>query len=77
MADLTELETEVAENTTVVGSAIALINGFKDRLAAAGVDPAKLAALRDALDINSNALAAAVEANTPAEARADAPADEA
>jgi exodeoxyribonuclease V beta subunit len=35
------------------------------------------AALRDALDINSNALAAAVEANTPAEARADAPADEA
>lgn len=64
--DITELETEVAEEVTIMASATALINGFAQRLADAGVDPVKLAALRADLDSNGNSLAEAVAANTPA-----------
>ena len=62
--EITELETEVAEEVTVMASAEALINGFADRLRDAGVDPAKLAKLQSDLDTSGNALAAAVAANT-------------
>lgn len=65
--DITDLETEVAEDVTVMGSAEKLINGFAARLADAGVDPAKLAKLRSDLDASGSALAAAVAANTPTE----------
>jgi len=63
--EITELETEVSEEVTVMDSATALINGFADRLREAGVDPAKLAKLQSDLDTSGQALAAAVAANTP------------
>lgn len=65
--DISELETEVSEEVTIMASATALINGFAARLADAGVDPEKLAALKADLDSNGSALAAAVEANTTPE----------
>lgn len=67
MADLTQLETEVSENLTVTQSAITLLNGLKAALDAAGTDPAKLKALSDSLSSQTDSLAAAVSANTPAE----------
>lgn len=60
------LEAEVTRSTTVQKSALALINGFASRLAAAGTDPAKLLALTNDLRVNADDLAAAVTANTPA-----------
>lgn len=72
---LNRLEQEVAQNGTVIGSAIALIRGFgaeitaiKEQLAAEGVTNAKLNELADTLDTNEQALAAAVAENTPAAA---------
>lgn len=62
--DISELETEVSETVGVMQSAKALIDGFAARLADAGVDPAKLEALRNDLDTNSSALAEAVAANS-------------
>jgi hypothetical protein len=67
---LDTLTAEVAQNTTVVGSAVALIQGFSARLQAAidaGADPVALQALADELNNSNDALAAAVAANTPAE----------
>lgn len=66
MADLTELTAQVEKNTTVVESAIALITGLKAELDAAGTDPVALKALSDKLGSETDALAAAVAANTPA-----------
>jgi ABC-type transporter Mla subunit MlaD len=66
MANLTALTASVAQNTTVIGSAMTLIQGFSAQLAAAGTDPAALAALQSQLDTSDTALAAAVAANTPA-----------
>ena len=75
-AEISGLQADVANDTTVVGSAVTLIQGLATQLAAAlaaatnaGATPDQLAAL-NALqtDINTNAsnLAAAVAANTPA-----------
>jgi len=64
--DLTGLTASVSRNTTVIGSALALIQGISAQLAAAGTDPAALAALKSSLDNQDDALAAAVAANTPA-----------
>lgn len=66
MADLTALTAQVAQNTSVIGSALTLIQGFAAQLAAAGTDPAKLADLTAQLKAQDDALAAAVAANTPA-----------
>lgn len=63
--DISALETEVSETVGVMQSAKALIDGFAARLADAGVDPAKLEALRTDLDANSTALAEAVANNAP------------
>lgn len=63
---LDNLETEVTELVTVTESAVKLIQGLSDQLKAAGTDPAKLKALITQLDQNTNVLAAAVAANTPA-----------
>jgi hypothetical protein len=65
MADLTALTAEVAAVTTVEQSAITLLEGLSAQLAAAGTDPAKLAALQASLESSRAALAAAVTANTP------------
>jgi hypothetical protein len=70
MAAIDDLAAKVARNTSVTGSALALIQGFAAQLAAAGTDPTKLKALGDTLTANDDALAAAVAANTPAAAPA-------
>jgi hypothetical protein len=67
MTDLTALQAEVARNTTVEKSALALIQGFAAQLAAAGTDPVALKALQDSLTASDDELAAAVAANTPAQ----------
>ena len=64
MADLTTLTADVAAETTVNQSAIALLQGLKAALDAAGTDPVALAALSTQLETNTSALAAAVTANT-------------
>lgn len=71
--NLDQLVNEVTETKTVQESAVALLNGLKSRLDAAiaelaqlGIDNATLNSLSSDLDTSTNALAAAVEANTPA-----------
>jgi len=61
------LTAAVAKNHDTIESALVLIAGIKDRLDAAGVDPAKLAALSADLAAEDDKLASAVVANTPAE----------
>ena len=63
--EVAKLEQDVADQTTVIQSAITLLQNIKALLDAAGTDPAKLAALSAAIEANSSALAAAVVANTP------------
>ena len=65
MAVLDDLILEVQENNNAIQSAITLIQGLKTALDNAGTDPVKLAELVASLDAQSNALAAAVVANTP------------
>ena len=64
--ELDDLTAQVAANSTLLDSATTLINGIADRITAAGVDPAKLAALTAELKAKDDALAAAVTQNTPA-----------
>ena len=66
MADLTALTAEVERNTTVDESAIALLTGLAAQIEALKTDPAALQALADTMRGSSDALAAAVLANTPA-----------
>ena len=66
MAAIDDLTTQVTANTTVIGSALTLIQGLAAQLAAAGTDPAKLAALQQQLATSDQALANAVATNTPA-----------
>lgn len=65
MSALDDLTAQVAANKTVINSALVLINGIADRITAAGVDPAKLAALTADLKSEDDALASAVTANAP------------
>ena len=64
--ELDALTREVAENKTVMESAAVLLASLSAQIRALATDPAALQKLADDLDANSNALAAAVEANTPA-----------
>jgi len=66
MADLTSLEAEVARNTEVDQSAVTLLQGLATQLEAVKTDPAKVQALANSLRSSSDALAAAVAANTSA-----------
>ena len=66
MAAIDDLQAAVAAEDTVIDSAITLIQGIPALIAAAGVDPAKLAALQSDITAKSTALATAVAANTPA-----------
>lgn len=68
MSALDDLTAQVSASVTVETSAITLINGIAAAIVAAGTDPAKLNALGAQLQTSSNALAAAVAANTPAAA---------
>lgn len=63
--ELQRLQTEVAEMSGVVDSAIVLINGLAQQIRDLAQDPAALNAMADDLDAKANALAAAVVANTP------------
>lgn len=63
---LDALTAEVARNTAVDESAIVLLNGLATQIIALKTDPVALQALADSLQGSSNALAAAVIANTPA-----------
>jgi hypothetical protein len=67
-AELATLQAAVAANTTIIGSAIALIQGIKTALDAAIAtgDPAALTALSTSLGTEDAALSAAIVANTPA-----------
>jgi uncharacterized protein YoxC len=66
MATLDDLQADVTAEDTVIDSAITLLKGLADALKAAGTDPAKLAALHTDITAKTDALAAAVAANTPA-----------
>jgi hypothetical protein len=68
MAELDDLKAAVARETEVDESAIVLLNGLKAKLdaAIAAGDPAALKALSDSLGTESQKLADAVTANTPA-----------
>lgn len=76
MAALDDLTREVAELTSTTDSAIALIEGLKTRLddAIATGDMDEVQALSDSLSTQTDRLAAAVAANTPAETETPAPA---
>jgi hypothetical protein len=63
--ELDALTAQVQANNDLLDSAITLINDIADLITAAGIDPAKLAALTAALKDKDTALAAAVLANTP------------
>lgn len=66
MAAIDDLTAQVHSNTTVIGSALTLIQGFQAKLdAAIAAGPAALNALSAELKQNDDALAAAVAANTP------------
>ena len=69
MAALDELATKVAANKDVTDSAILLLNGLKAKLdaAIASGDPVKIQALSDSLGTETQTLADAVTANTPAD----------
>lgn len=62
--ELDRLATEVSETTTVVGSAVALLNTLGDLIRQNVNDPARLTALADELDQKQAELAAAIAANT-------------
>lgn len=64
--DISDLTREVAETKTVQESAVVLLESIVAKLQAAEGDPAAIAAVVAELDASTNALAAAVSANTPA-----------
>lgn len=70
MAAIDDLTAQVAQNVTVEGSAITLIQGLASQLAAlsaaGGATPAQLTALSQQLNTSATPLAAAITANTPA-----------
>lgn len=68
MSTLDDLKAKVAANTQVTQSAVALIQGLKQKLddAIASGDPAQLQALSDQLGKDDQALADAITTNTPA-----------
>ena len=65
MGLIDDLAADVTAQTTVIGSVETLLQNLSSQLAAAGTDPVKLQAVKDALDTNTSRLAAAVQANTP------------
>lgn len=65
-SQLDALTSQVAQVETVEQSAVTLIKGLADQLKAISNDPVAILALADRLHTSSDALAAAVTANTPA-----------
>ena len=73
MAAIDDLAAAVAAEDTVIDGAVTLLNGIPALIAAAGTDPAKLAALQADITAKTTTLAAAVLAGTPTPAPAAAP----
>lgn len=65
--DLSVLQAEVERNAAVDQSAIVLLTGLATKIEELKADPVALQAFVDSLRGSSDALAAAVAANTPAE----------
>lgn len=65
MSALSDLQTAVAAENTVIDSAVTLLQGLKTALDAAGTDPVALKALSDDITAKTNSLSAAIVANTP------------
>lgn len=67
--ELDQLTVDIATNTTIVSSAISLLNGLHAALAdaIASGDMSRVAALNATIEANNQALVDAVVANTPAE----------
>jgi len=63
--ELDTLETRVTETKDAEDSAILLLNQLADMLRASASDPARILSLADQLKAKSDALGAAVVANTP------------
>lgn len=63
MADLSRLQASVEASNAGIDSAIALLDGLKAAILAAGTDPVAIAALADEIDAKKAALAAAVVAD--------------
>jgi hypothetical protein len=66
MAAIDDLQAAVAAEDTVIDGAVTLLQGIAARLDAAGVDPAKLAALSTDIKTKTQALADAVASVPPA-----------
>lgn len=62
---LDDLEAEVARETTVVDSVLALVTQLLAQVEANKTDPVRLQAIVDSVRANDDKLAAAVTANTP------------
>lgn len=66
MADtIDDVVTDMAAEDTQIDAAVVLINSLPGLIAAAGVDPAKLAALRSDIKTKTAAIAAALVVGTP------------
>lgn len=65
-ADLSRLQASVASEKTVIDSAVTLLGSLADQIRAAAGDPGAVTALADQIDSDTQNLAAAVTANTPA-----------
>lgn len=63
--DIDRLKTAVERNSTVSGSAVALIQGLAQQIRDAGDDPAELKALAESIEAQAQGLADAITANTP------------
>lgn len=66
MAVIDDVQADVEAQSTVIGSVETLLANLSAQITAAGTDPVKLQAIKDALEVNSARLSAAVVANTPA-----------
>lgn len=66
MATLADLQKAVADEDSVIDSAVTLIKGLADQIAALAPNQAAIDALAADVKAKSDSLAAAVTANTPA-----------
>jgi hypothetical protein len=64
-SDLSSIQVAVSAETDAVKAAVTLLTDLAARLEAAKADPAQVQALADQIRANSDALSAAVVANTP------------
>lgn len=65
MSALSDLQASVTAEDTVIDGVVTLLEGLSAALAAAGTDPAALAALKTDIDARTKQMADAVVANTP------------